>query len=153
VNGLGLGFVYFQPAYATDPVASHDGWKPPQLYVNWHPGPLGHRTYAEIMAYFYLTSMEEVMTKFSAKLAEVGPSPLCLTFLSNHLYVVVVHGMKTEADLRRFLPTMDPGHVQSILTNLAVKRQAALLAPQGGVVAYVGTAPSEGEGLVTGGVM
>ena len=53
---FGAGMVEFIPSNGMNPMKARDPdkWSEEHFYVTWHPGPLGHRLYAEMIAYFYL---------------------------------------------------------------------------------------------------
>jgi len=55
--------VEFNPSNGLNPLAlSNPKYKQERLYVTWHPGPQGHRYYAQIIAHFYLNSLLNVLT-------------------------------------------------------------------------------------------
>ncbi|ETO22013.1 hypothetical protein RFI_15189 [Reticulomyxa filosa] len=59
---VGAGIVEFFPSNGINPLVSQDNkYSPDLLYVTWHPGPRGHRYYAQIIAHFYLTSLLSVL--------------------------------------------------------------------------------------------
>ena len=52
----GAGMVEFIPSNGMSPMNATEPqyWNRDRFYVNWHPGPFGHRLYAEMIAHFYL---------------------------------------------------------------------------------------------------
>ncbi len=65
----GAGIVEFIPSAGMNPMSAKDSshWSEEHFYVTWHPGPVGHRVYAEIIAYFYLDSVLDVLSLHTLK--------------------------------------------------------------------------------------
>lgn len=66
----------FWPCHGSWQLANEKGENhnsPRWLYVTWHPGPLGHREYAEIQAWNYLNSALKVLEPLEDKIREAAP--------------------------------------------------------------------------------
>ncbi|ETO24011.1 hypothetical protein RFI_13148 [Reticulomyxa filosa] len=57
----GVGIVEFRPSNFDTLAAQNSKYKQEQVYVSWYPGPRGHRYYAQIIAYFYLNALLDVL--------------------------------------------------------------------------------------------
>jgi len=59
----GSGIMLFYPANGLRAVntTKYEEFKKEYLYVSWHPGPTGHRVYAEMLSYHYLSAVLETL--------------------------------------------------------------------------------------------
>eukprot|EP01083_Nonionella_stella_P107685 312177_1 len=77
----GSGITLFYPAngLAGVNVTKYEEFQIGYLYISWHPGPTGHRVYAEMLAYHYLTSVLETFTDIKDLIDELTPKDDDLT--------------------------------------------------------------------------
>ena len=72
-SDFGAGMVEFNPSMGMNPMkkAQPENWSDEHFYVTWHPGPAGHRIYAEILAYFYLDAALSVLADIKETMADL----------------------------------------------------------------------------------
>lgn len=71
-SDFGAGIVEFNPANGINPMKAKDeNWSDEHFYVTWHPGPVGHRIYAEIISYFYLDSLLTVLQDIAKTVKDI----------------------------------------------------------------------------------
>ena len=72
----GSGLTMFFPTNGISQIntTKYEQFRTGQLYVSWHPGPAGHRVYAEILAYHYLTCAIETFIDIKDLIDELTPS-------------------------------------------------------------------------------
>ena len=73
---FGAGIVEFAPHAGMNPMKAKDPdhWSDEHFYVTWHPGPVGHRIYAEIIANFYLEAALTVLEDISKTIIDLEKS-------------------------------------------------------------------------------
>eukprot|EP00494_Astrolonche_serrata_P002257 UN02263 len=55
----GVGNIHFKPCIGLEPLREEKPYS--DAYANWHPGSIGHRMYAEVIAYEYITALKTVL--------------------------------------------------------------------------------------------
>jgi len=69
----GVGNIHFRPCQGLEPLRDQEPYD--QLYITWHPDSQGHRAYAEVIAYEYLTALQGVLEEHMDEiLQEAGHS-------------------------------------------------------------------------------
>jgi len=87
-HAAGAGMMEIWPCHGSWQLAREKGEghnNPRWLYVNWHPGPLGHREYAEIQAWIYLNSTLKVLEPLREKIQKSAPGGVPTTKLDEIL--------------------------------------------------------------------
>jgi len=77
----GSGVTLFYPAYGLAAVnnTKYEEFSNGYLYVSWHPGPTGHRVYAEMLAYHYLSCVIQTLMDIKPLIDDLTPSTNALT--------------------------------------------------------------------------
>jgi len=72
----GSGLTLFYPANGLGSIntTQYEEFKTDFLYVSWHPGPTGHRVYAEILAYHYVTTLLETFADTKDLIDDLTPA-------------------------------------------------------------------------------
>lgn len=71
----GSGLTMFYPANGLSSVntSEYEEFSVPYLYVSWHPGPTGHRVYAEMLAYHYINAALETFADIKDLIQDLIP--------------------------------------------------------------------------------
>ena len=71
---FGAGIVEFKPSNGLNPYLNENNEDAGKYYVTWHPGPQGHRLYADQIGYFYLGALLEVLVDIEKDVLELETS-------------------------------------------------------------------------------
>eukprot|EP01083_Nonionella_stella_P004385 12676_1 len=74
-TNYGTGVTLFYPTAGLSSInkTTYEEFQTGYLYISWHPSPAGHRVYAEMLAYYYLTSLLETFADIRDLIEDLTP--------------------------------------------------------------------------------